>query len=184
METKLYKGVIDLLNSNLEVLKKIKIERFKDKWLIDAVFSATILNIVVGKNITVNNNGSNNQFVLDFYRDEKIYTSLEEFEIFLNSIIKKYSEKSKGLYVKYKNEEYLCDIEVMSVDVDRQMGPEIKYEINLFDNDGEEVKVAEVSEYPAGAFSIYEVNKNVDFNKEAALKYFYEQSDNYEQIDD
>jgi len=177
MKTKLYQKVIDLLNSNLEFVKKIKIERFKDKWLIDAIFNATILNIVVSKNIIVNTNGSNNQYVLDFYRDERIFESFDEFKIFVNTIIKKYSEKSKGLYVKYKNEEYLCDIEVMSVDVDRQMGPETIYEINFFDNNGEGVKVAEVSEYPAGAFSIYEINKDVEFNEDAAMRYFQEQID-------
>jgi hypothetical protein len=113
-------------------------------------------------------------------KNEKVFDSFADFEVFLNMVINGYIEKTKGLYVKYKKEEYLCAIDVISVDPDRQMGTETIYEITFEDTDGEQIKVAEISEYPMGAFSIHDINTDVELNEETALNYFHEQSENYE----
>lgn len=176
MENNLHQKVINLINSNLEFVKKLKIEQFKDKWLIDAFLKNTILNITVDKIITVDINESINQYVLDFHKNEMAFQSFNEFENFYSSIIKGYSEKTKGLIAKYKGQEYVCDIEVESVDSDRQMGSETIYSVTLIDDDGEEIHVADVSEYPLGAFSAFRTNDDVDINENDIIKYFQDQS--------
>ena len=103
METNLHQKVIGLINSKIKLVKKLRVERFKDKWLIDLVLNNTMLNIAVNGNIVVDIDNSVNKHVLDFYKNEKVFDSYMGFEIFLNTIIKGYTEKTHGLYVKYKN---------------------------------------------------------------------------------
>jgi hypothetical protein len=181
MSETFYKEVLGSLTSNTDYIKSMKINRFKNQWLIDVVFNTTILNIVVGNNIIVNQNNTTKQHVLDFYKNEKVFHSIKEFDNFIHSIIQRYKEKTEGVHATYRGKDYTCDIEVISVDVDRGMGQETIYGISLTDDNGEEIAVAEVSEYPTGSFSIINVNSEIEFDEGNALNYFHKQmDDNFE----
>lgn len=173
MNSKDYKNIMELINENLDFIKQTKSEKFKNYWILDVILNNTILNIRITDKIIVDINNSMHQYLLDFSKDEKSFDNFDDFKIFFQSIIKGLKEKSKGLYGRYKGEEYICDIEVTSVDPDRQMGHETLYKVSFFDKEGEEIIAAEISEYPMGVFSIYERNSEVDLDESKVLDYFY-----------
>jgi hypothetical protein len=177
MKIEFYKNIMNLINENIDFIKQTKTEKFKNDLIIDVILSNTILNIRVGENIIVDINNSMHQYLLDFSKNEKVFENFKDFETFFNSIISGIREKSKGLYATYEGEEYLCEIEVTSVDPDRQMGPETLYAVSFANNDGEEIIAAEISEYPMGAFSIYEQNSDVEIDESKILDFFQQEDE-------
>ncbi|MBL6446014.1 hypothetical protein JMN32_06820 [Fulvivirga sp. 29W222] len=176
MTTEAIQAIINLINSNLDYVKKFKTEKFKDKWLIDVFLNSNILNIVLDDNISVNVSSQLNHHIIDFFSNERKFQSFEEFKAYFNQVVRGYSEQTDGIYVKYKGEEYLCEIEVTSVDPDRQMGPETLYELSFTNNSGEHIVAADISEYPMGAFSIYELNEDVEVDEQQVINYFMDKT--------
>lgn len=165
--------VLNLLNSNLQYQKKLKVEQFKNKTHIDAILNNVILNIVVGQNdIIVNEGSSIQQYLLDFFSNELRFENFNDFKNFFQDIVNRNKERTEGIVAKYKGEEYLCDIEVVSIDPNRGMGTEVTYSISFIDESGEEIQVAILSEYPVGSYSFYDINPTVKFEENKALDYF------------
>ena len=60
------------------------------------------------------------------------------------------------------------------------MGTETIYEITLTDEEGETIQVAEVIEYPMGAFSVFEKNDEVELSNQDIMHFFYEKPDEWD----
>lgn len=169
-----------LISENIEFINKTKTEKFKDFWIMDILLKNALLNIVIKENITVEINNSMHQYLLDFAKNEKSFETFDEFKTFFQSLINGIKEQANNIYAIFEGEEYICEIEVTSVDADRQMGPETLYSVIFNDNDGNEVIALEISEYPMGAFSIFERNPKVEIDEDKVLKYFYYNDADYE----
>lgn len=161
-----------LINENLEFINKTKTEKFKDFWIIDVTLHNTILHMEIKENIIVDIDNAMHQYLLDFGKDEKSFNSFDKFRQFFETLINGIREQAKDIYAKYKGQEYVCEIEATSVDPDRQMGPETLYTVSFTDEDGEEIVALEISEYPMGAFSIFEKNSEVEIDEEKVMAYF------------
>ncbi|HVT62209.1 MAG TPA: hypothetical protein VHD33_01815, partial [Legionellaceae bacterium] len=83
-----------------------------------------------------------NQLTLDFYKNQKSFNNILEFTKFFRSLHNSLIDRNAGIYITYKGEEVLCDVEVSHIDADRQMGPEVIYEIKFYDEELEEDVVA------------------------------------------
>ncbi len=164
--------ITGLINENLEFISKTKTEKFKDFWIIDIILNNTILHIEIKDEINVDINNAMHQYLLDFGKNEKSFNSFGEFRKFFLSIISGIKEQMKDIYAKYKGQKYICEIEATSVDPDRQMGPETLYTVSFTDEEGEEIIALEISEYPMGAFSIFEKNSEVEIDEEKVMAYF------------
>lgn len=172
METQLQKDVINEINANINHIKKYHFEKINDKYFIDIILNNTILNIIVDNQIKVNLDESINKYLIDFYRNEKLFININDFKEFLNTVVNGYLEKTSGLFVRYNDEDFICEIEVNSIDADRQMGTETFYSLFFTDNDGDEVIVAEVSEYPIGIFEVFDINEEVEILESEIKEYF------------
>lgn len=178
------KEILVLLNTHLASISKLKVEQFKDGYLIYLSLTKTILNIKVGDLILVELDNKLNQLTLDFYSNQRTFNSVADFTRFFESIDSSFTDRTSGIVVSYKNENRQCEVEVGYIDTDRQMGQEVIYEIKFYDEETEEEIIAiEVSEYPMGAFNIYDVHPDVEFNTSEVLNYFYHDDQEHSEAD-
>jgi len=169
--------IIALFNEHLESVSKLKLDQFKDTYLIYVVLPNTILNIRINDKIIVDIDNKLNQLTLDFYKNEKSFDNVRDFTTFFRSLHSSLIDRDAGIYVTYKGQEILCYVEVSSIDSDRQMGPEVIYEIKFYDEEIEdEVIAVEVSEYPMGSFNIFNSHDDIEFNEREIIDYFYSQN--------
>jgi len=176
MGTETYINISNLINQHTDLINRIKTEKFNEKWILDIYLNSLSLHIIIDNNIKVDINESLNQYILDFYKNERIFENFEQFREFFLEIINGYEEKTKGLYVTHNGEDVLCNIEVTSIDPDRQMGPETHYEVSIADENGEPIVVADVSEYPFASFSVYIPNEEFQEHQHEIEQYFFDQS--------
>lgn len=172
------KEIVSLFNQHLESISKFKIERFKDTFLIYVILPNVILNVRVGDKLIVDLDNKLKQLTLDFYSNQRTFDSIIDFTAFFRSLHSSLIDRNAGIYVTYKGEEVLCNVEVSSIDSDRQMGQEVIYDITLYDEEIDENIVAiEVSEYPMGSFNIFDAHQDVKFDDGEVLNYFYRQNE-------
>lgn len=171
--------IIDLLNSNLDEIKKFKFEKFKQFWIIDINTTKFVFTIEVSDTIKLQKETTFNQYKFDFADNDKEFKTYEEFEKYFLRKLEIIKADSETLVATYKGKKYICEVEVTSVDSDRQMGTETIYEITLNDEEGETIQVAEVSEYPMGAFSVFEKNDEVEISNQDIMQFFYEKPDEW-----
>ena len=175
--------IIALLNSNLDEIKKFKLEKFKQFWIIDIYTIKFIFTIEVSDTIKLQKETTFNQYKFDFAGHDEEFETYEAFEKYFLDKLKIMKADSETLVATYNEKKYICEVEVTSVDGDRQMGAETIYEVTLTDEDGEIIVVAEVSEYPMGAFSIFQKNDKVEISDQEIIQYFYEKPDNWDDND-
>jgi hypothetical protein len=151
-------------------------EMFKDTYQFYFLLKNSVITVAVKDNIIAEHDNKMHQYVLDFYNNERIFNTSEDFEKFFEEIISPIRERAESIIAVYNEEEYICEVEVSSIDDDRQMGTEVIYEIKFYDPQSEDyIVAAEVSEYPYGSFSIYDKNSQVEIDDEAILLYFHKQ---------
>lgn len=176
MVTENYINVTNLINRHSNLINKIKTERINDNWILDVFLKRMSLHIFISNNIKVDINQSLNQYILDFSRDERIFETYDQFEVFFLNIVDGYKEESEGLYVEYNGEKHLCHIEITHIDPDRQMGPETHYELSITGEDGEQIIVADVSEYPMASFSVFVHDDEFQSYQQEIEQYFFNKS--------
>lgn len=172
--------IIALLNSNLDEIKKFKFEKFKQLWIIDINTTKFLFTIEVSDTIKIQKETTFNQYKFDFADHDEEFKTFEEFEKYFLNKFEIIKADSETLVATYKGKKYICEVEVASVDADRQMGTETIYEITLVDECGETIQVAEVSEYPMGAFSVFEQNDEVEISNQEIMQFFYEKPDDWD----
>lgn len=167
------KEVLFYLIENIDLIKKLKVEEFNSRLLVDIVLVNSIISLdISNEKLRIDHNDSTRKYLLDFYSEEKELNSLEEFKEYLNNIFRGIKTKTEGITVVYKDEEYLCEIEVEAIG-ERGMGTEIIYTVSFESNDGEEIEVANLCEYPVGSYSFYNVNPLVLLDESEALSYLH-----------
>jgi hypothetical protein len=107
--------------------------------------------------------------------DKEFDNSLSAIE-YLNEVFS--WKQKKSLKVIYKGQEYDGDITLISIDPHRQMGEEKLYEISITTDDGEELVVGGISEYPIGVFYEYDRNLEADYSEEEAINVIRDDGDN------
>lgn len=176
MITENYIKINKLINQHSDLINKIKTERINNNWVLDVFLKSLSLHIFISNIIKVDVNQSLNQYVLDFTKDERIFKNFNQFEIFFLEVVDSYSEKTEGLYIEHYGKEYLCDIEITSIDTDRQMGTETHYEVSFTDGDGEKVIVADVREYPMMSFDVNIYDDEFITYLQSISQYFFNKS--------
>lgn len=176
MITENYRNITNLINQHSDLINKIKTERINENWILDVFLKTISLHIFISNNIKVDVNQSLNQYILDFSRDERIFETYNQFEVFFLGIVAGYREKSEGLYVEHNGEQHLCHIEITDIDPDRQMGPETHYEVSITDDGGEQIIIADVSEYPMTSFSVFIHDDEFQSYQQEIEQYFFNKS--------
>ncbi|TDO96642.1 hypothetical protein [Flavobacterium sp. 245] len=176
MKTKQLKKIISYLNKHIKIIKKLTIENYNEKSFVYIVMPNTILNVIVSDKIVVEVDDNLNKHFANFYQERFNIESIEEFQLLFEKIIIGYKEKTKGLFITYQNNKYLCDIEISSIDKDRGMGIEKIYDINFTDKKNIERFAAQVSEYPLGIFNLVHIFDDFEITEMEIINYFY---DNY-----
>lgn len=176
--------ILALINSNLTEIKKIRLERFKQLWMLDINTTKFVFTIEISNVIKLQKEVNHNQYKFDFGQPEEIFSNFESFEKYFLDSLGIIKLDNQTLVASYRGMNYVCEVEVASVDTDRQMGPETIYEVTLIDDDGESVRVAGVSEYPSGAFSVFDKNENVQLSEQAIMRYFYEKPAGWSESND
>lgn len=176
METfniKLAKSTIRFLTNNLNHLKKIKIENFEEKCFIYVLTNKSIFNISISDKIIVEIDNNQDRYNKYFYNETFKYDSVNEFKLLFNEIVIKSTKKDdEGLTLKYKGRIYPIFIELSDIDSDRGMGVEKIYDLNIYDSKGDELFVAQVSEYPIGSFNLVHTFENFEISEIEIINYF------------
>lgn len=176
------KEVLNYIVEQIDNIKKLRLEEFNKRLIVDITLTNNIISMdITDERIVVTRNDSSKKYLLDFYSTEKQINSIDEFKSYFNNIIAGIKSKTEGITIVYNNEVYLCDIEVESVDNDRGMGTEVVYLISFNANNGEDIKVASLQEYPMGSYSFYDINPDIKFDEEKARKYLQRLSAEYEE---
>ncbi|GGH22044.1 hypothetical protein [Mucilaginibacter phyllosphaerae] len=182
---KIAANILSLGGKYVDYISRLKMEVFKDSYQFYFVLPQSILTVVVKESIVAELNNKMHQHTLDFYNNEVAFENIDEFEKYFNNIIRPIREWAEGIIAIYNGDKYLCEVEVSSIDTDRQMGVEVLYDIKFYDPESEEdIVAAEVSEYPNGIFSIYDKHGEVETEDEKILAYFYKHQQDNDSPDD
>lgn len=172
---KLAKSTVRFLTSNLIHIKKLNIENYSEKCFIYIYTNKSIFNISISDKLVVEIDNNQDRYNSSFYNETYIYKSIDEFKELFNKIVVRVTKKEEnGLMVKYKGIKYPIYIEISSIDSDRSMGIEKIYDLNIYNSKGEEHFVAQVSEYPVGAFNVVHIFDGFDISESEIVNYFYD----------
>ncbi|WP_353096364.1 hypothetical protein [Empedobacter brevis] len=174
-DIKLAKSTIRIVNNNLDLISKFTVENFNEKCLLYINTKKTVFNISISNKIVVEVDNNQDRFNSSFYNNTYKFNSVEEFKELFNNLVIRATNKEKEkqeLSLKYKGKEYPIYIELSDIDSNRSMGTEKRYDLNIYDRNGKEHFVAQVSEYPLGFFNVVHIFESYNIQEQEILNYF------------